>query len=272
MVCNLKRLKVRTTAMLWRLLIWTSKLQKNVISSVELTIERSLWHNVIGCCLLDLSMMECTCHIQTSLKCWTTTGKSTLNSMFRPKFQGQNLQNLDSLNMDDKLLHYAYVHIPISQSTNFSKLLHEDIFMLWTIKNNIFINWLRQIIQHMLKCRDNNMELSYALLVAQILPTTWIYSLRHLCTWAGQIILLKLHKLNILKWMMCNNVVWWQMTKNHHNWMTIFTTHTSMYCTRPPVLSWWLNVLTNFDWYSRLGATIFNNFRQICTINYLIYI
>ena len=65
-----------------------------------------------------------------------------LNSMLRPEFQGQGLRNVASLTVDDRLLHYVYVHILRPRSTNFAQLLQEDIFMLWAIKNNILINCL----------------------------------------------------------------------------------------------------------------------------------
>jgi len=42
-----------------------------------------------------------------------------LNSMLRPELQSQNLRNVESLNVNDKLLHYAYVHILTPRSTNF---------------------------------------------------------------------------------------------------------------------------------------------------------
>jgi len=32
--------------------------------------------------------------------------------------------------------------------------------MLWTVKNNIQINWPHYIMQHMIKCKDNNISLS----------------------------------------------------------------------------------------------------------------
>lgn len=151
--------------MSWSCFIQTEKLQKKVTSTVRLTTGRSLWHHVIWCCWPNLSMIEYTCHIQTSRKRLNYNCQSTLNSMLRPEFEGQNLWNIGSLNVDDWLLHYAYIHILIPRFTIFVQLLYEDIFMLWVIKNNIFINWPHQIMQHMLKCRDNNMTLLYTFVV-----------------------------------------------------------------------------------------------------------
>jgi len=54
----------------------------------------------------------------------------TLNLMLRPEFQGQGLRNVGNFTVDDRLLHYAYVHILRLQSTNFAQLLQEEIFML----------------------------------------------------------------------------------------------------------------------------------------------
>ena len=43
----------------------------------------------------------------------------------------------------------------------------EIFFMLWTIKNNILINWSLYIMEHMLKCKDNNMNLPYVILISR---------------------------------------------------------------------------------------------------------
>ena len=64
-----------------------------------------------------------------------------LNSMLRPEFQGQGVKNVGSLTVNDRLLHYSYVHILRLRSTNFAQLLQEDIFMLWAIKNNISVSY-----------------------------------------------------------------------------------------------------------------------------------
>ena len=56
-----------------------------------------------------------------------------------------------------------------SQSSNFAQLLNEDIFDLWYIGNDILINWHHYIMQHMIKCRDNNMPLLYDILITRIM-------------------------------------------------------------------------------------------------------
>jgi len=55
-----------------------------------------------------------------------------LSSMIREEVHGENIRNVGSLTTNDMLC---------SQSSNFSQMLNEDIFMLWCIKNNILINW-----------------------------------------------------------------------------------------------------------------------------------
>ena len=92
-----------------------------------------------------------------------------LSSMLHEDVQGQNVRNASSLKMNDRLLHYTRVHILCPRGSNFAQVLNEDIFMLWCIKNNIMINWPHYIMQHMMKCRDNNMSLPYAILVTRIL-------------------------------------------------------------------------------------------------------
>jgi len=89
-----------------------------------------------------------------------------LSSMILEHVQGQNV---GSLKMNDRLLHYTWVHMLFPRGSNFTQLLNEDIFMLWCIKNNIMINWPHYIMQHMMKCRDNNMSLPYAILITRIL-------------------------------------------------------------------------------------------------------
>ena len=92
-----------------------------------------------------------------------------LPSMIREDVQSKNVRNASSLKMNDRLLHYTWVHIWCPRGSNFSQLLNEDIFMLWCIKNNIMINWPHYIMQHMIKCRNNNMPLPYAILITRIL-------------------------------------------------------------------------------------------------------
>ena len=74
-----------------------------------------------------------------------------LSSMLTPEMQGQRVRSVDFMNVNDRLLHYILVHILTPRLTNFAKLLHEDIFMLWLLKDNISINWPHHIMQHMLK-------------------------------------------------------------------------------------------------------------------------
>jgi len=63
-----------------------------------------------------------------------------LSSMIKPEMHSRNVKNIGCLNIIDKLLHYVSVHILSLRANNFSQLFHEDIFMLWIMKNNILIN------------------------------------------------------------------------------------------------------------------------------------
>ncbi|KAK8464002.1 hypothetical protein PHAVU_011G095800 [Phaseolus vulgaris] len=92
-----------------------------------------------------------------------------LSSMIREDVEGQNLKNVGSLKMNDRLLHYTWVHILCPRGSNYAQLLNEDIFMMWLIKNNVLINWPPYIMQHIIKCRDNKMPLPYANLITRIL-------------------------------------------------------------------------------------------------------
>ncbi|KAL2333234.1 hypothetical protein Fmac_014447 [Flemingia macrophylla] len=83
--------------------------------------------------------------------------------------QGRNVRNAGSLNINDRLLHYVYVHILAPRSSNFAQLLQEDIFMLWAIKNNMLIKRPHFIMEHMIKCGDNDMHLPYAILITKIM-------------------------------------------------------------------------------------------------------
>jgi len=87
-----------------------------------------------------------------------------LSFMLIPEMQGQRVRSVS-----DRLLHYVIVHILTPRLTNFAKLLHKDIFMLWLLKNNISINWPHHIMQHMLKCKDSDTPLSYGILITQIM-------------------------------------------------------------------------------------------------------
>jgi len=92
-----------------------------------------------------------------------------LSSMIREDIQGQNVRNVGSLKMNDRLLHYTWVNILCPRGSNFAQLLNENIFMMWCIKNNIMINRFHYIMQCMMKCRDNNMPLPYGILITRIL-------------------------------------------------------------------------------------------------------
>ncbi|XP_052735333.1 uncharacterized protein LOC108343552 isoform X3 [Vigna angularis] len=91
------------------------------------------------------------------------------SDMIRPELQGQNAKTVGAMNVNDRLLHYALVHILSPRATNFAKIMHEDTFMLWAMKNNILINWPHHIMQHMMKCKDNKMPLPYGILITQIM-------------------------------------------------------------------------------------------------------
>lgn len=92
-----------------------------------------------------------------------------LSTMIREDVEGQNLKNVGSLKMNDRLLHYTWVHMLCPRGSNYPQLLNEDIFMMWLIKNNVRINWPHYIMQQIIKCRDNKMPLPYANLITRIL-------------------------------------------------------------------------------------------------------
>jgi len=53
-----------------------------------------------------------------------------LLTMTREEVHGQNVRNVGSLTMNDILLHYIRVHMLCPWGSNFSQLVHEDVFML----------------------------------------------------------------------------------------------------------------------------------------------
>ncbi|KAL2574946.1 hypothetical protein AAZX31_17G239300 [Glycine max] len=92
-----------------------------------------------------------------------------LDAMVRPDLQGRNCKNTGSLTIEDRLLHYAFVHILMPRGSNYALVLMEDIFILWAIKQRIQINWPYLICQHMKKCKVNGMPLPYGLLITKIM-------------------------------------------------------------------------------------------------------
>ncbi|WVZ07554.1 hypothetical protein V8G54_020900 [Vigna mungo] len=58
-------------------------------------------------------------------------------TMVRPEMQGQRVKTVGCLNINDRLLHYVIVHMLTPRPANFAKVLQEDIFMIWLIKNNV---------------------------------------------------------------------------------------------------------------------------------------
>jgi len=50
--------------------------------------------------------------------------------MIHENVQGQNVINAGSLNMNDRLLHYTWVHMLCPRGSKFTQLLNEDDFML----------------------------------------------------------------------------------------------------------------------------------------------
>ena len=59
--------------------------------------------------------------------------------MVRPDLQGRNCKNTGSLTIEDRLLHYAFVHILMPRGSNYALVLTEDIFFLWAINQRIRI-------------------------------------------------------------------------------------------------------------------------------------
>nr|KYP63004.1 hypothetical protein KK1_017565 [Cajanus cajan] len=139
-----------------------------------------------------------------------------LTSMIRPELQGRNVRNVGSLNINDRLLHYVYVHILAPRSSNFSQLLQEDIFLLWALKNNILINWPHYIMQHMVKCKDNGMPLPYPILISHILAAYGVDLSIDVAVelgWAHFFNKNTLKKLNVVN----VNGVWIHGRDNHHH-------------------------------------------------------
>ncbi|KOM33363.1 hypothetical protein LR48_Vigan01g291900 [Vigna angularis] len=96
-------------------------------------------------------------------------GTVSLATMVRPEMQGQRVRTVGSLNINDRLLHYVIVHMLSPRPANFARVLYEDIFMIWLLKNNIPINWPHHIMQHMLKCKASDAPLPYGVLITQIM-------------------------------------------------------------------------------------------------------
>ena len=57
-----------------------------------------------------------------------------LSSMLREDVQEHNVRNVGSLTMNDRLLHYTWVHMVCPCGSKFAQVLNEDIFMIWCIK------------------------------------------------------------------------------------------------------------------------------------------
>ncbi|XP_052726056.1 uncharacterized protein LOC128194456 [Vigna angularis] len=93
-----------------------------------------------------------------------------LATMIIPDLQGgQGVLTVGCLNINDRLLHYVTVHMLTPRPGNFARLLQEDIFMIWVLKNNIVINWPHHIMQHMLKCKGSDTPLPYGVLMTHIM-------------------------------------------------------------------------------------------------------
>ncbi|KOM42055.1 hypothetical protein LR48_Vigan04g225300 [Vigna angularis] len=114
----------------------------------------------------------------------------TLATMVIPDLEGgQGVLTVGCLNINDRLLHYIIVHMLTPRPGNFARLLHEDIFMIWVLKNNIPNNWPYHRMQHMLKCKVSDTALPYGVLITHIMqycgvdvstdPSTQIGSRHH---------------------------------------------------------------------------------------------
>ncbi|WVY96611.1 hypothetical protein V8G54_028762 [Vigna mungo] len=99
----------------------------------------------------------------------------TLAIIVRPEMQGQRVKMVGCLNINYRFLHYVIVHMLTPRPENFAKLLHEDMFMLWVLKNNIAINWPHHIMQHMLKCKVGDTPLPYGVLITQIMQYNGVH-------------------------------------------------------------------------------------------------
>jgi len=63
-----------------------------------------------------------------------------LLTMTREEVHGQNVRKVGSLTINDKQLHYTWMHMLCPRGSNFSQLVHEDVFMLWCLKGNVMIS------------------------------------------------------------------------------------------------------------------------------------
>jgi len=92
-----------------------------------------------------------------------------LDIMVRPDLEGEIVKIVRSLNINYRLLHFMVVHWLTLRPANFAKVLKEDIFMIWALKNKIYVNWPHHIMQTMLKSKGDDAPLPYGILITRIM-------------------------------------------------------------------------------------------------------
>lgn len=92
----------------------------------------------------------------------------------RKKIQGGRLPEKNSwfvgiFFIDDMLLHYTLGYVISPKYSNHSTMSDNEMQILYTIKNNIQVNWAYLILEHMDTYNQDTIELPYAFFVTKIL-------------------------------------------------------------------------------------------------------
>lgn len=71
------------------------------------------------------------------------------------------------LTIDDRILHYFLVHVLVPKYSNHSSITDVEMQLLYSIKNNLPINWAYMIMCHMLSHNEKSKGLSYGYILTK---------------------------------------------------------------------------------------------------------
>lgn len=77
-----------------------------------------------------------------------------------------------------KILHYLLTRIIFSRVINHGYVIREDVVPIWILTHEISTNWVEDLVNHMIQCKENSFtKLPYGPMVSKLLATFNVYTI-----------------------------------------------------------------------------------------------
>jgi len=110
------------------------------VKGVQIEISKKAWKDVIGLRQIGVQMRK--------------SEIGVVEEFNKVKYYGQYLRNLGAkIKVDERLLAMIFTKIRVSRGTNHSTLNEGDLILMYYIQNNVQIDWIFVLCDHMFKAK-----------------------------------------------------------------------------------------------------------------------